>query len=295
MTDFHGLPVRTISNGHLRVDFLAEAGPRLVRLFLGGSADNLLAETPDVHWRDHFGEYYLRGGHRLAIAPEALGLSYIPDQEGVIAEDLPAGVRLIRPTEIESGVYKTIEIQLQPNRPALTLRHTLQNNGMAPLQIAPWAVTQLALGGVAVLPLRLPNVGRTGPDRQLVLWPYASWQDERLFADDDFVWINAQPSPIELKIGALTQGWLGYLNLGVFFLKRFSPQLELLHPDLNTNAQIYCSQHCVELETLGPLEMLEPGQATTHVERWELYEARNVPSGIEGLSEWLAQQNFDEV
>ena len=57
------------------------------------------------------------------------------------------------------------------------------------------------------------------PDRHWVLWPYTSWQDERLFADDDYVWIDAQPVPQELKIGLLARGWLGYLRSGVFFLK----------------------------------------------------------------------------
>ena len=78
-TDFHGLPTRSLANDHVRLDYLAEAGPRLVRLFLAGSTDNLLAEAPDVHWPTPFGEYYLRGGHRVALAPEALELSYVPD------------------------------------------------------------------------------------------------------------------------------------------------------------------------------------------------------------------------
>ena len=35
--DFYGLPTRIISGQHLRLEFLAEAGPRIVRLSLGGS------------------------------------------------------------------------------------------------------------------------------------------------------------------------------------------------------------------------------------------------------------------
>ena len=45
-TDFHGLPTRSLENNHLRVDYLLEAGPRLVRLILAGSSANLLAEVP---------------------------------------------------------------------------------------------------------------------------------------------------------------------------------------------------------------------------------------------------------
>ena len=111
-TDFHGLPVHSLQNDQLRVDYLLEAGPRLVRLILAGSTENLLAEVPGVHWPTPWGEYYPRGGHRMTIAPEALELSYVPDNDGLLIEDIVGGVRLIRPTEIGSGVSRSIEIQL---------------------------------------------------------------------------------------------------------------------------------------------------------------------------------------
>ena len=289
MTDFHGLPTRSIANEHVRLDFLADAGPRLVRLFLGDSTENLLAEVPDTHWPTPWGEYYVRGGHRVSPAPEALDLSYVPDNAGLIVEELTNGVRLIRPTEIGSSVSKTIEIQLHPDRPALTLRHTVRNDRSEPLEIAAWAITQLPLGGLAVAPLRARQDGnRQRPDRQLVLWPYSSWQDARLFADDDFVWIDALPDEEEFKVGLLARGWLGYLRSGVFFLKRFDPQLDLLHPDYNTNAHLYSSRSYIELETLAPLSVLEPGGASIHVETWEIYRADDVPQTIEGLSEWVS-------
>jgi hypothetical protein len=43
-----------------------------------------------------WGEYHLRGGHRLAIAPEALELSYVPDDSDQRVEAMLGGVRLIR-------------------------------------------------------------------------------------------------------------------------------------------------------------------------------------------------------
>ncbi len=215
--DFHGLPTRSLENDHLRIDYLAEAGPRLVRLIVAGSTDNLLAEVPETHWPTVWGEYHLWGGHRVAIAPEALELSYVPDDTGLVIENAPGGVRLFRPTEIGSGVSKSIEIQLHPDRPALTLRHTVCNNRSEPIEIAAWAITQLKLGGIAVAPLRTPAiVNHHRPDRQLVLWPYTLWHDERLFADDDYVWIDAQTAEQELKIGLLAHGWLGYWRSGVF-------------------------------------------------------------------------------
>jgi hypothetical protein len=288
VTDFHGLPIRSLENDQLRIDYLLEAGPRLVRLILAGSTDNLLAEVPDVHWPTPWGEYYLQGGHRVAIAPEALELSYVPDNSGLVIKDMPGGVRLICPADAALGFGKSIEIQLHPDRPALTLQHAVHNDRLEPIEIAAWSITQLNLGGIAVAPLRTtPVMNRHRPDRQVVLWPYASWQDERLFADDDYVWIDARPAEEELKIGLLARGWLGYLRSGVFFLKRFDPQLELPHPDLNTNAQLYCNHRFIELETLAPLAVLEPGQSSVHVETWEIYRDIDVPPGIEGLSQLI--------
>lgn len=289
MPDFHGLPTRSLANDHLRFDFLAEAGPRLVRLILANSTENLLAEAPDVHWPTPFGEYYLRGGHRVAIAPEALELAYVPDNTGLMIEELPDGVRLSGPAETRSGIGKSIEIQLHPDRPTLTLRHTVRNDRSVPIELAAWSITLLPLGGLAVAPLRTRQDGnRNRPDRQLVLWPYTSWQDARLFADDDYVWIDAQPDLEEFKVGLLARGWLGYLRAGVFFLKRFDPQLELQHPDYNTNAQLYCNQQYLEIESLAPLSWLEPGQSSVHVETWEIYRDVHVPQTIEGLSEWVS-------
>jgi hypothetical protein len=85
----------------------------------------------------------------------------------------------------------------------------------------------------------------------------------------------------------LTRGWLGYLRSGVFFLKRFDPQLELAHPDLNTNTQLYCNSRYIELETLAPLTVLEPGQSSVHVETWEIYRDVDVPQSIAGLGELI--------
>ena len=288
MSDFYGLPTRSIANAHMRLDFLAQAGPRLVRLVLANSTDNLLAEAPDVHWPTPFGEYYLRGGHRVTVAPEALELAYVPDNTGLIIEELQDGVRLIEPAA-GPGISKSIEIRLDPQRPALTLRHVVCNERSVPIELAVWSITLLPPGGIAVAPLRARQGGRRHqPDRQLVLWPYTSWQDARLFADDDYVWIDAQPDGEELKVGLLTRGWLGYLRAGVFFLKRFDPQLELLHPDYNTNAQVYSNRQYLELESLAPLSRLEPGQSSVHLETWEIYRDVPVPQTIEGLSEWIA-------
>jgi hypothetical protein len=45
--DDHGLPTRILQYAQVRLEFLAEAAPRIVRLASADSPDNLLAEVPD--------------------------------------------------------------------------------------------------------------------------------------------------------------------------------------------------------------------------------------------------------
>ena len=295
MSDFYGLPTRGIENKHLRVEFLAEAGPRIVRLFLAGSDENQLVELPDLKLETPHGDFFMRGGHRLWHAPEAMPRTYIPDNEGLAVEETKAGVLLRQPTEVATGISKSVEIRLQAGRPALTLHHHLANDGLWPVELAPWALTQLPLGGVIVLPQQVGALDADGllPNRQLVLWPYTRWQDERLQPHDDYVLIQAQEKEFPLKVGYFNrQGWAGYMRGGVFFCKRFEPQADQPHPDWGCNVESYCYDEFVELETLAPLRCLEPGQSATHVETWEFYSGIDAPQTLEGVRTLIKALDF---
>ncbi len=280
--NFYGLPTRGISNKHLRLEFLAEAGPRIVRLMPNGSDENLLAEVPDLKWNTPYGDYFIWGGHRLWHAPEALPRTYIPDDGGLKIEELEGGVRLSR-LEAPTGIHKSIEIHLHSERPAVKLVHSLRNDGTWPVELAPWAITQLQMGGVAVLPQQIAPLDPDGllPNRCLALWSYTRLQDSRLhLRDDGYVLVEAQPQSQACKVGYMNRrGWLGYLRQGVFFVKRFEPRPDRPHADFDCNAEVYCKDRFIELETLGPLSRLEPGQCVTHDETWELY--LNAPPGVE--------------
>ncbi len=289
--DYYGLPTRALDSGLLRLEYLAEAGPRLVRLCLAGSEENLLAETPDLAWDTPFGRYTLYGGHRLWHAPEAFPRSCIPDDQGLEVEELPDGVRLTRPAEPGTGIRKTLEVRLHPQRAALSLHHDLQNDGLWPVELAPWAITQLPLGGVVLLPQTLlPLQGEAlSPNRNLILWPYTRWEDRRLHPYDDLFLVEALPLPSPLKIGYLNRrGWTGYLRRGILFCKRFVPQTGRPHPDWNCNVEVYLGDSFVELETLGPLSRLEPGQSVRHTEGWEFFPVPDRPPTVEAIRELIA-------
>jgi hypothetical protein len=271
--DYYGQPIRSLENRFLRLDYLAQAGPRLVRLVPAGSQVNLLAETPEKSWATAAGEFHIWGGHRLWHSPEKHARTDIPDDAGLIVEELDEGaVRLSMPADA-SGLFKSIAVHLDPEQAALTLEHTLRNDGLWPVETAPWAITQVPLGGQAIIPNTAPPPPGESllPDRLFVFWPYASLQDPRLHLGDDFVRIDSQPRPEAFKIGLFAyQGWVGHVFDNYFLRKSFTPFDILAGPDFGCNVEVWVQDRFLEIETLGPMSWLEPGDEVSHTETWEV-------------------------
>ena len=276
--DFYGLETKIWQNEYLRLEFLVEAGPRIVHLSLASSGENLLAEVPEFTLHSANGLLYLRGGHRLWHGPQTADRTYIPDDDGLTIEQTTNGLHLIQPVEAQTGIRKSIEIELHTHEPAITVHHHLHNTGLWAVQLAPWAITQMRLGGVGILPQQSSSLDADGflPNRHIALWTYSQIQDPRLHLRDDYIFVEAQNIADPFKIGCMNrQGWLAYLWQNILFVKRFNPQPGLPHIDMGCNVEIYANDQFIELETLAPLQVVEPNETITHTEQWELYD--NVP------------------
>ncbi len=248
---------------------------------------NLLADLSHIPpISTPYGDFHFHGGHRLWHAPEALPRTYIPDVGEMAITDLPDGVILETQTEPGTGIRKRIEIRLAADKPSATLTHTLINDGLWPVELAPWAITQFRLGGTAILPMPVGNADPAGllHNRQISLWPYARINDPRLKLDDRFILFKADAMLPPFKIGTFnSSGWLAYWVDGMLFRKTFDVQAGLPHPDNNCNAEMYCGNQFVELESLGPLGKLNPGDSVDsrrdlgHL-RWQFHTRGNTTS-----------------
>jgi hypothetical protein len=149
--------------------------------------------------------------------------------------------------------------------------HALQNVGDQTIELAPWSITQLPLGGTVLLPQRAATAGHhVRPNRTLVLWPYTSWEDPRFRPRDGLLTLDALAGP-DLKLGYFNDaGWVGYVRDGTSLVRRFEPLPERPHPDLGCNVEVYVGNRYLELELLGPLGELAPGSMVTLVEQWEV-------------------------
>ncbi|MCB0101337.1 MAG: hypothetical protein H6635_16690 [Anaerolineales bacterium] len=271
---------RTLKNAFLEIEYLTDS-LRISGLTPAGK-QNLLADMshqPPVS--TPYGDFYFRGGHRLWHAPEAMPRTYAPDTGELKITDISNGVILETNTELGTGICKRIEIQLAPDKPSATLTHTLINDGLWAVELAPWAITQFQLGGTVILPMPVGNVDEAGllPNRNISFWSYSRINDPRLSLRDDYVLFHADALPA-FKMGYFNpHGWLAYYVNGTLFRKAFAAETSTRYPDNNSNAEIYCNEQFVELESLGALTMLPPGKEITHTETWELF------NGLEPLPE----------
>jgi hypothetical protein len=282
---FHGLPIDSLSNNQLRLDYLTTAGPRIVRLFLNGESENLLAETPDISWDTPNGVFHLRGGHRLWTAPEDLNRTSAPDNTTLEIQKDQHSIKLHAPPHPATGLSKTIGIRLASDRPAVTLEHQIENHNPFAIELAPWAVTMLPLGGIACLPQ--PGGSNSPlPNRNLVLWPYMRLHDPRLNLQDDLIVLDGSAADTPFKIGSRNPaGWLCYLCEGKVFVKHSAFQMDATYPDWGCNAELYVWDRFIELETLGPLVELEPGASVFHKETWEVIRVNPALKTVKDMQE----------
>jgi hypothetical protein len=271
VSDYHGYATTRLTNDDLWVDVLTTAGPRIIRIGQAGSSRNLLAETPDVGWETPHGRYELLGGHRLWFAPEDPDRVAVPDGHGLVVAAEPNGVRLTGLAEQPTGLVRSMALRLPPGRAGLEVLHELRNVADRPIELAPWSITQLPLGGTVLLPQGPATPGHNPrPNRTLVLWPYSSWEDPRFRTNDRLLTLDALAGP-SFKLGYFNDaGWVGYIRDGAVLVQRFAPMADRPHADLGCNVETYVDGRYVELELLGPLTELAPGATVVLVEHWQI-------------------------
>jgi hypothetical protein len=266
---YYNQPTGILENDLISLEYLSQAGPRIVRLIYKAANINLLAETPDAKLKSPFGDYTIHGGHRFWAAPESPEFTYIPDDTGLKVERSGNSVSLIGEVEKPTGLQKTIVISLPASSPSVLLNHVLTNCSKKTIICAAWVITVLPPNGKAKMPLRGEPGSNLLPDRQLSFWPYGKFSDPRFHLLDDNLQVIVNPAEEIFKVGArCPQGWLSYSNNGIVFRKEFSFDPDAHYPDFGCNAEIYTNGLIVELESLSGLVELKPGQSIHHSETW---------------------------
>jgi hypothetical protein len=85
------------------------------------------------------------------------------------------------------------------------------------------------------------------------------------------VTIRSTPAGPPVKLGvAPAEGSVSYRLDGEVFEKRTEVDPDAAYADRGAAVQVYLCEAFCELETLGPVRELAPGDRATHRERWNL-------------------------
>jgi len=265
------------ANGQVELIVVTAVGPRIARFAFEGER-NLFAELPGQQGGRGEPKWMIRGGHRFWIAPEEMPKTYELDNEPVPYRRIAGGVRTLQPPGRFSGVSKTMDITLATDRNEVKIVHTLTNCRKRTVRLAPWALTAMAQGGLAIIPLpkKIPHTERLTHNQEWSLWGYTDLSDPRWTLGSRYIFFRQNRKRGPNKIGiAHREGWVAY-QLGEFvFVKRFDRKEGATYPDGGVNFETFSNEDFLELESLGPLVDLPAGKSVQHVERWELY--REIP------------------
>jgi hypothetical protein len=265
-----------LTNGAVEVVVSIDFGPRILGYNLVGG-ENVLGWHPQAKIQSALGEYLIYGGHRLWIAPEIMPKTYAPDSSPVehFFDAAENSIRLVQPVESFSRTQKEMTVKLEETGSGVRINHKITNVGNEEVELAAWALTIMRGGGTCEVPNEpfAPYSSETLlPVRTLTVWSYTDLSDPRWSFGREFIRLRVdETKPEPQKIGVLNkQGWAKYRLEDAVFIKHFDFHETASYPDMNSNTELYTAGSFVEVETLAPLQKLKPGEATEHVERWQL-------------------------
>ena len=262
-----------LTNGEVELVVTSDLGPRIIRYgFVGGQ--NLFVELEEDLGKTGGDNWRLYGGSRLWVAPEDRVYSYGADNDPVEIEI--SGNKLSAQAPVEhTGVQKRIDVELAASGSEVRVTYGLANRTIWPLRIAPWVLTMMNRGGVGIttLPPRGTHPEILAPTNPLILFAFTNMSDSRWSWLEKYIALRQDPDNSDPeKIGLYNPATRGaYLLNSELFVKKFEAPEGEEYPDMGSSFEIFTNESFLELETLGPMRTLQPGESVDHLEVWSLH------------------------
>jgi hypothetical protein len=275
-----------LSNHVVELIVLADVGPRII--FYGfRNGENLLHEVVEDAGKTGGSEFRLYVGHRLWVSPE-VERTYYPDNVSVLVSQCGNATRFTAPLEeLPPGtrLQKELEIKLAERGSEVRITHRVTNHDEHSTILAPWSPTMMRAGGRTILPLS-PRIAMDkdhySPAGVFGIWSFTDFMDSRWVLGTSYIQLQQLASPsgrFKEQMGGIynSSGWGAYFSRDQLFVKRAAVITGAAYPDFGCNFEMFTNLDFIELETLGPLIELRPGEMVEHIERWWLF--AGVPGG----------------
>ncbi len=272
---FKACPV--LSNQTVRVVLCPQYGGRVLEYALGGknalfvSAVDLGTDKPDSGWKHD------PSAGRFDIGPELM----MPRRDTLFRGQWktewidPLHVRLVSEPCPETGVRLERDFKLSLNSSLLTIEQRIFNVTTEAVRYCHWSRTLANGAGIVLIPLsepgRFPNGYVRYDDGALTLRP----TDPNVRIRDGFLEILGPPMSPKLGMDSMT-GWLAHQQTsGLLFIKKFPTYPDRPYAEvaaLTIATWTPASGETVELEPIGPTELIAPGASASFQEDWWLLE-----------------------
>jgi hypothetical protein len=264
-----------ITNGEVELVVTSDIGPRIMRYGFPGGA-NFFKEFPEGLGKSGEPAWVARGGHRVWAAPEDAVKTYAPDNGPVRIQIKGEVLEATEPVEPLTGLEKQITVKMSPQGTGVEVLHRIRNAGTHPVELAPWALTMMAPGGVGIhgFPPRGKHPQVLSPTNPLVMWAFTNLTDHRWRFTRKYLLLHQDPNNNDpQKLGSFNaHTWAAYSLGSELFIKRYdAADSPIGYPDFGCSFETFTNADFLELETLGPLKHLKPGAAVEHIERWSAH------------------------
>lgn len=269
-----------LTNGQIELVVTTEVGPRIVFAGLAGGP-NLLYLNPSDAGRSGDERFRFYGGHRLWLAPEE---QPYPSDNGALEVDQNGDAVTLRQRPDSTGIRKSLTISLGEGASA-RITHTVENAGAAPIRKAPWAITMAAPGGFLAVPRGEPRKPATdlNPVGSVVAWPYTNMADPRFVWGERHILLRHDKwSRSAQKFGLRHRiGWVAYCIGDAVMMHSIAHDEAAEYADFGCNFQAFVNGQFLEVETLGALRDLAPGESAEHTVHWLLARATVAPDNAD--------------
>jgi hypothetical protein len=273
--DYKGWPNSyRIFNGEVEVVITSDIGPRIMR-YAFTSGQNVFKEFAEGLGKSGEAVWQLRGGHRIWVAPEDAVKTYAPDNGPVHVSIKGDVIEATEPIEPLTGLEKQITVKMSPAGTAVEVLHRIRNTTKKNINLAPWALSMMAPGGVGIhgFPPRGTHPEVLAPTNPLVMWAFTDLADKRWQFTKKYLILRQDPNNHgqPQKLGAFNpHTWAAFLLGADLFIKHTEADPKRTYPDFGSSFETFTNAEFLEQETLGPMTNLGPGATVDHVERWTL-------------------------
>ena len=263
-----------LQNAQTRVVLGHQVGGRVLEYSLEGR-NAILLDPDQAGWLwDGSNRVGITGG-RFDIGPEKL----IPKRDALWlgpwdAEIVgPGRARLTSMEDETTGVQLIRDFVLDPDGSRLAVTQTIRNVSDRVTRWCHWSRTFSTGHGICLVPL---DDRSKFPDGYIMYGPgsvidYAPG-DPNIYRDGDVLVVKDTPLRPKLGMDSLV-GWFAYLTQeNLLFLKFYPTYPDCVYNEIAglTISIWYNKDQVCELEPIGPMEELEPGESASFTETWTL-------------------------